>query len=438
MSRKSPLLVIFLTVFIDLVGFGIVLPLLPIYSEHLGAKEWMIGIIMASYSAMQFLFAPGWGRLSDRIGRRPVLLVSTAGVAVSYALFGVASGFSNGTTAIVLIIVSRVFAGICAANITVAQACIADVTPPEERSKKMGLIGMAFGLGFIFGPVLGWASMKLFGQTGPGWVAAGLCAANFLLALMILPETRKPDSHAPQRPRFQQWLHTFQNAPLRMLELVFFLATFCFTCFETTLGLLVARNFHLVSVAELKPIDLLKPDKFKDAATASSLLFAYCGIIGVFVQGGPLGKLVKRFGEPKLIAISLVLVAVSLGPLPFIKGDSMLGWRVLFSDAGAAWWALLILLALLSIGSGLTRPPVFGMISNLSPRNEQGATLGVAQSAGSLARILGPIFAASLFQIAPSVPYVTCAVISCVTALVAWQCLRHVRPAATGTDKSGP
>ena len=427
MTRKSPLLVVFLTVFIDLVGFGIVLPLLPIYSEHLGAQEWMIGIIMASYSAMQFLFAPGWGRLSDRIGRRPVMLVSTAGAMVSYALFGVASGFSNGTIALLLIIVSRILAGICGANITVAQACIADVTPPEERSKKMGLVGMAFGLGFIFGPVLGWASMRLFGQTGPGWVAASLCAANFILALMILPETRKPEMHAPQRPRFARWVQTFQNPAVRLLVLVFFLATFCFTCFETTLGLLIARNFHLVSVGDLRAIDLLDPKKFGDAATAASILFAYCGIIGAFVQGGPLGKLVKRFGEPKLIALSLVLVALSLGPLPFVKGDAALKWSVLFSGDGAPWWILLVLLALLSIGSGLTRPPVFGMISNLTPAHEQGATLGVAQSAGSLARIAGPIFASGLFGIAPSIPYVACAVLSFVTGVVAWQYLKHVQ-----------
>src|SRR3954469_21854623 len=154
--RKPSVLVIFLTVFIDLIGFGIVLPLLPLYNRDFGATGFMIGVIQASYSAMQFLFAPGWGRLSDRIGRRPVMLVSTAGAAMSYALFGIASGISNGSTAILLIIVSRIFAGICGANITVAQACIADVTAPEERSKKMGLVGMAFGLGFIFGPVLGW------------------------------------------------------------------------------------------------------------------------------------------------------------------------------------------------------------------------------------------------------------------------------------------
>jgi MFS transporter, DHA1 family, tetracycline resistance protein len=434
MRGKSPLLVIFLTVFIDLVGFGIVLPLLPLYSEKFGASGWMIGVIMASYSAMQFFFAPGWGRLSDRIGRRPVLLVSTLGAAGAYALFAVASGLSNATTAIALLIVSRVIAGIAGANITVAQACIADVTPPEERSKKMGLIGMAFGLGFIFGPVLGWASMRLFGPPGPGWVAAGLCAANFILALMILPETRKPDTHSPPRPRFAQWIHTFQNAPLRMLVLVFFLATFCFTCFETTLGLLIARNFQLASGEHLTALDLLKPEKFKDAATASAILFAYCGIVGAFVQGGPLGKLVKRLGEPRLIALSLMLFAVSLGPLPFVKGDTKLAWGVLFSGQGGAWWALLVLLALLSIGSGLTRPPVFGMISNLTPPDEQGATIGVAQSAGSLARILGPLFAASLFQMNPAIPYVTCAVLSFVTGLIAWQYLKRVPAPATSSQ----
>ena len=208
--------------------------------------------------------------------------------------------------------------------------------------------------------------------------------------------------------------------------LVFFLATFCFTCFETTLGLLIARNFHLADGNNLSQLDLLKDDKFKDAATASALLFAYCGIVGAFVQGGPLGKLVKRLGEPKLIALSLILVAVSLGPLPFVTGTVKLSWGALFSSHGGPWWMLLLLLGLLSIGSGLTRPPVFGMISNLAPANEQGATLGVAQSAGSLARILGPLFAAALFHISPAIPYVTCAVLAFITGLIAWQYLKKV------------
>src|ERR1043165_1859122 len=188
--KKPSLLIIFLTVFIDLIGFGIVLPMLPIYSDKFGASGFMIGVIMASFSAMQFLFAPAWGRLSDRIGRRPVLRVSTAGAAGSYALFGFGSGIQSASTALTVIVLSRVLAGICGANITVAQACIADVTPPALRSKKMGLIGMAFGLGFIFGPALGGFSIHWFGVTGPGWVAAALCAVNFFLALAVLPETR--------------------------------------------------------------------------------------------------------------------------------------------------------------------------------------------------------------------------------------------------------
>src|SRR5438552_4281956 len=206
--RKPSVLVIFLTVFIDLIGFGIVLPLLPIYNRDFGATGFMIGVIQASFSAMQFLFAPGWGRLSDRIGRRPVLLVSTAAAAVSYVVFALGCGLT-GSTALWVILGSRILAGICGANITVAQAYIADITPPAERSKRMGLIGMAFGLGFVCGPPLGSLGIYLFGFSGPGWLAAGLCAANFVLALSILPESWRPSSeHVPSRPHLDQWLHT--------------------------------------------------------------------------------------------------------------------------------------------------------------------------------------------------------------------------------------
>src|SRR5437870_5200838 len=192
--RKPSVLIIFLTVFIDLIGFGIVVPLVPVYSQHFGAQGIVIGIIIASFSAMQFLFAPIWGRLSDRHGRRPILLISTAGAAVSYMLFALSSGLENHAAALSMMVLSRMFAGICGGNITVAQAYIADITPPEQRSKKMGLIGMAFGLGFIFGPALGGLGIHLFGLQGPGWLAAGFCGANFLLACSILPESWKPNS----------------------------------------------------------------------------------------------------------------------------------------------------------------------------------------------------------------------------------------------------
>jgi DHA1 family tetracycline resistance protein-like MFS transporter len=425
MSRKPSLLVVFLTVFIDLIGFGIVLPLLPLYADSYGATGWQLGLLMAAFSAMQFLFAPIWGRLSDRVGRRPILLVSTAGAVASYALFAIGTRF-EGATALWIIIASRAFAGICGANITVAQAYIADITPAEQRSKRMGLIGMAFGLGFIFGPPLGGLSYQWFGHAGPGWTASALCAANFLLALFILVESWTPTAeHVAPRPRLEQWKHTLRQPTIGLLVIVFFLATFCFTTFELTLGLVIARNFNL---------GIRTPEAISVAGT----LFMYCGIIGAFVQGGPIGRLVKKFGERKLIAFSLILTGLSLAPLPFIEGVGKLSWSILFSSGGKPWWLLLIALAALSVGSGLTRPPLFGLLSILTPRAEQGATIGIAQSAGSLARIFGPMFAGAFYKAHPALPYVTCAVIAVFTGVVAWMKLVGERSSERITADGDP
>ena len=236
--KKPSLLIIFLTVFIDLIGFGIVMPLLPRYIERFGAEGLLIGLVISSFSLMQFFFAPLWGRLSDRIGRRPVLLISNAGSAVSYALFAWAS-FLQGNTGLWMLLISRVFAGICGANISVASAYIADITTPENRSKGMGMIGMAFGLGFILGPAIG-SVAAWWGLSGPGWVAAAFCTFNFILGCFILVESRVPGSvKAAERPKFAQWRHTLGNPVLAVLILLFFLATFCFTCFETTLPLIL-------------------------------------------------------------------------------------------------------------------------------------------------------------------------------------------------------
>ncbi|HWX19683.1 MAG TPA: MFS transporter [Candidatus Binatia bacterium] len=419
--RKPSVLVIFLTVFIDLIGFGIVVPLVPIYSRHFGAHGFVIGVIIASFSAMQFVFAPIWGRLSDRHGRRPILLLSTAGAAGSYVLFALSSGLENHLAAIWLMVLARAFAGLCGGNITVAQAYIADITPPEQRSRRMGLIGMAFGLGFIFGPIIGGLSLKYIGNTGPGWVAACFCSANFLLALFILGESRQPSS-APvaQRPHLEQWVHTLTQPKIGLLVIVFFLATFCFSCFESTLPLVVSDNFHLNIQTD------------ETSATTVTSLFAYCGIIGALVQGGAIGRLVKKLGEPKLIAISLVLNAISFAWLPFIKGTAPLSWGTLFRPEGLPWLAMLAALGLLAVGSALTRPPLFGLLSNLTPGDEQGATIGVAQGAGSLARILGPIFATSLLPLMPQLPYLVCAAILLITTgLVAQRFGREHHPLNT-------
>ncbi len=434
--RKPSVLVIFLTVFIDLVGFGIVLLQLPLYAESYHANGFELGLLMASFSAMQFLFAPWWGHLSDRMGRRPVLLVSIAGSVVAYAWFALATRF-EGATALWMIIASRVFAGFCGANITVAQAYIADISPPEQRSKRMGLIGMAFGLGFIFGPWIGGQSAIWFGSGGPGWVASALCAADLVLAFFILPESWTP-SAAPvaRRARLAQWRHTLQHPTIRLLITIFFLATFCFTCFELTLGLIICRNFGL---------DLENGDDMKIAQKIAGTLFMYSGIVGALVQGGPIGRLVKKFGERKLIVASLFVTALSLALVPLTHGDihrtGALSWHVLFSESGSAWWALLGVLALLAIGTGLTRPPLFGLISLLAPANEQGATIGIAQSAGSLARIAGPMFAGPVFLAHPSLPYFVCAGIAMATGIIGWQKLvfradRQPPPAAGSRTES--
>jgi MFS family permease len=409
MNRKPSMLVVFLTVFIDLIGFGIVVPLVPMYSRHYGASGWLIGVIIASFSAMQFIFAPIWGRLSDRYGRRPILLTSTAGASLSYVLFAIGSGIENSTLAIAALLISRAFAGACGGNITVAQAYIADITPPENRSKRMGLIGMAFGLGFIFGPAISGIALKFGGATAPGWTAAGLCAANFILAFSILAESRKPGSvQASNRPRFAQWGHTLSQPKIGLLILIFFLATFAFSCFESTLPLLVNDNFKLGFT-----MDAAKP------ATTVISLFVFCGLIGAFVQGGAIGRMVKLFGEPKLIALSLLCTGAALVLLPFIKGAGQLKWLAVLNLSNGPWIKMLLVLALLAVGSSLTRAPLFGLLSNLTPANEQGATIGVAQSAGALARIFGPIFAASTYVHIGMLPYVVCGGISILAALLA-------------------
>ncbi|MCC7376409.1 MAG: MFS transporter [Verrucomicrobiales bacterium] len=422
--KKPSLLVIFLTVFVDLVGFGMVLPLLPKYVRDFGAPGWFLGLVVASYSVMQFLFAPAWGRLSDRIGRRPVLLVSTAGFVASYSLFAIGSGLHDPKAALSIILLSRILSGVCGANITVAQAYIADLSTPEERSKRMGLIGMAFGLGFISGPMIAVGALLWLGLSGPGWFAASICLVNLGLTWFFLGESRKPGTSAarPAGKRFDHWRQVLSRPQIGPLIIIFFFATFAFTCFETTLGLVISQNFAF-------------PPRGPDGEIAISFLFAFSGFIGAAVQGGLIGRLVSALGEPRVIALSLILTAISLAPLPFFVGrmpDSLTAlWRdpsvsffhfsaTLLVGGGAPWIGLLGTLAVLAIGSGLTRPPLFGLLSMLASEEEQGFTLGIAQSAGSLARIAGPIFASTTYDWHLSFPYLTCAVIAMACGVWVW------------------
>ncbi len=384
--KKPSLLIVFLSVFIDLIGFGIVIPLLPLYIKDFGATGWMIGAISASFSLMQFVFAPAWGRLSDKIGRRPVLLISNAGAALAYAMFAYASTMT-GSAALWVLLTSRIFAGIAGANLSVASAYIADISPPEKRSKSMGLIGMAFGLGFIVGPVLGALSNKHLGLSGPGWVAASLCAANFVLGYFILRESLKPSSEAAaKRAQLDEWSFFLRKPTVGFLIVSYFFATFCFAAFEITFGIFLVRELGY-------------------NVEAIGYFLAYCGVLAAIIQGGAIGKLVKRLGERKLIAISLFVTAGGLAMLPF----------------ATTLPAILIGLAIFATGSGINRPPTFGLLSILTPSTEQGAALGVAQSAGSLARIIAPPFATLLLDRHPQTPYLVCAVISAVVGVIAWK-----------------
>jgi DHA1 family tetracycline resistance protein-like MFS transporter len=408
--RKPSLLVVWLTVFIDLIGFGIIVPLIPIFTARYNTTSVVIGMVLASFSALQFVFAPIWGRLSDRIGRRPIMLLSTAGAAGSYVVFAIGSGLEDSTSALLTLGIARAFAGAFGGNITVAQAYIADITPPENRSKRMGLIGMAFGLGFIFGPAIGGIGITYLGTQGPGWIAAALCALNFLLAFFVLPESRTADApQAPERPHLAQWKHTLTQPGVGLLVIVFFLSTLCFSCFEVTLAYLICANFGLDLHANT-------------TAAIGSYLFIYCGLISALVQGGMIGRIVKKLGEPKVITLSLILTATSLALLPLIKGGGLLTWNILTETEGYAWWKLFGALGLLALGSSLTRPPLFGLLSNLTAANEQGANIGVAQGAASLARIIGQFSAPIIFlELSPNALFLGCAALLLLTSFVAFQ-----------------
>ena len=372
--RKASLFIIFLVVFIDLIGFGMVLPLLPIYGQHFARVRELtpdqvgvlVGLLMASFSAMQFLFAPMWGRLSDRIGRRPVLLVGLAGSVVFYSLFGYAAATAN----LVLLFVSRIGAGVAGATISTAQAYIADTTELKDRTKGMALIGAAFGLGFTFGPMLAyfalWDGSEGLGA-GPGYVAAGISAVALVLAWRLLPESLNKDA----APRARKWfdfpsLRDALTMPsIGMLLLTSFVCIFSFSAFEATLSLLIKTL--LVGDAELKSVDLRQ----------TCLVFAYIGILLLVVQGGIVRRVAGRFSEITLAFSGACIEAV--GFLLLIRGSQQDDWTL-----------VMIALAVIVSGFAFITPSLQSLISRRSDPAKQGGILGVAQSVSALARIGGP------------------------------------------------
>ena len=377
--KKAPLLVIFLTVFIDLLGFGIVLPLLPRYAEQFQASNTTIGLLMASFSAMQFVFAPIWGRVSDRVGRRPILMLGLAGSVVFYAMFGLATQLES----LVWLFVSRIGAGICGATIPTAQAYIADSTTPEKRGQGMALIGAAFGMGFTFGPLLGaiWVSADpAAAPTGmPGFVAAGICAVSLFMAIFVLPESLRPGARAPQRHWFDvDSLRVALATPtLGPLLAIVFVATFAFANFEGTLARLTKGAFGYGD-----------RDNF--------ILYAYIGLTLTLGQGLLVRRLMPRLGEVRLVWI---------GTTTLLLGLAGIGLAAQKQTAGIAIAAM----PMAALGFSALSPSLQSLISRRSDPRKQGGILGVNQSVSAVARILGPFFGNVVYDVGThhAMPYWT-------------------------------
>jgi MFS transporter, DHA1 family, tetracycline resistance protein len=364
----SPVTIIFLTVFIDLLGFGIIIPLMPFYAETFGAGALAIGLLSTSFSFMQFVFAPFWGRLSDRIGRRPVILIGLFGSFLSYLLFGLANSLA-------LLFAARICAGIAGANIATAQAYMADVTTPENRARGMGLVGAAFGLGFIFGPAIG-GFLSQYGYQAPSFFASALSLVNFVAALKVLPESRPVAvGQRPRLSRIQALRAATTRPPLPQLLLIYFIVTAAFSSFEATFALFSERRFGFT-------------------ATTLGYLFAFVGVVLSIVQGGLVGRAARRLGEHRLLPPAILTLAAGLLLIPVSYGLPM----------------LLLATGLLAVGMGFNSPAITALISRLSRADEQGGVLGISQSMASLARIIGPAWGGFLYDRFGTVtPYVAAA-----------------------------
>ena len=363
--KRSPLIVIFTTVFIDLVGFGIVIPVLPFYAEGsiFNATPRTVGILFASYSIMQLIFSPILGRLSDRYGRRPVLLLSIIGTGIGFLMIGFAKSLW-------MLFAGRILDGITGGNISTAQAYIADVTTKEDRAKGMGLIGAAFGLGFIFGPAIG-GILSRWGIHVPFFFAAGLCFANAILLFFRLPETVTPDHPARNLAAggrgLGQLLQSLKQPRLGFVLVIYFLFIVAFSIMTTSFSLYTMFRFGY-------------------DAQHTGYLFAYVGLIAVIIQGGLIGRLVKRFGEFPLIIFGAFCFAISLFAVPFV------------GPAAGGLAALLIGGGVFSMGNSLATPALTSIASKSVGPSEQGTVLGVTQSVASLARAVGPSLAAVLIN----------------------------------------
>ncbi|HEY0978385.1 MAG TPA: MFS transporter [Flavobacteriales bacterium] len=372
MDRR--LVILFITIFIDLMGFGIFIPVVPIYARELQASDALVGDTGALFSLMMFIFTPVWGSLSDRFGRRPIILWALFISAVSYLMFAHAN-------TLFLLIASRMLTGIGSGNITAAQAYITDITPQEGRAKAMGLIGAAFGLGFIFGPPMGSFIFMHFGVEWVGYIAALICAVNMLAVWLFLPESlqEKVRDRAIRVKPISGAIKALKEERFRDLYIISFIFITAFSMMQMTIALFWTDDYGL--------------DKEQ-----IGWMFAAVGLASAIVQGGMIGWLQRTFGERKLMVYGALCMAMGLGMIAFIPPNLFLPLSI-------------VSILLLAFGNGCLNPTILSQLSKNAQQREQGEVLGLNQSFGSLARIAGPALGGRLYEYGHGLPYITSSVI---------------------------
>jgi multidrug resistance protein len=360
LKKKSALSLIFLTVFIDLLGFGILIPILPTFAKiELSVDETAIGVVVAVYSFVQFLFNPILGKLSDKYGRKPIIVISLFINAIGYVLFAF-------TTSFIILLVARIVAGIGGSSISVAQAYIADVTTKENRAKGMGVIGAAFGLGFVFGPLMG-GFLASYGYMVTGFASAAFSVLAFIVTIALLPESnvnRKALAETKRKLIDVDGLKNVFAKPERaMLIFLFFVLTFSFANIYGTFALLGLQVYG-----------------FSDMQ--NGFMFGIIGLTSAIVQGGLIGRISKVVSKKNILKFGSFFIMAALALIPY--GDTFLG--------------LAIICIFLSIGTGIFQPTVLSLISEVTPEDEQGVTLGVNQSVSAMARVLGPLWGGFAFE----------------------------------------
>jgi len=397
-AGRSPLLIVLFTVFVDLIGFGVVVPLLPFYNRSFGGGPAILGLLIASFFLMQFLLAPVLGRLSDRFGRRPVLLATLCVTTASHLILAAANSLA-------LLFLARILAGTAAGNLSVARAYVADRTRPEERARGMGLIGAAFGVGFAVGPVIG-GTLVQFGLSAPALAAATLAATNLVLAAIALPESLPPELRTVRgAPKTAGLGEALRRPSIRLLVMTFLVVSFAFSTVPVAFPSLGIEYFGFVE---------------QQLAAVFVLIGAVQIVVGVMV-----GRLAKRAGEERLVAFGILAMGTAMAATPWIREVA----------------AYVLLVGLFAMGVALTMPLLLSLVSKRTPAREQGSILGGAQAFGSLGVVPGPLVAGFLYEeVTPAAPFLVSAVLmgaAFLMTLLVYRESRRTAPTVATTSAPG-